>query len=269
MPLGGAATSIIAQGTSSLAATGLGIIKGFTGLSDYKKARAEQDALKDPFYKIQDEYLQNRNIAANQAGQGLASDTRDFLSTESERGLGSALQDNQNPSNTGKLLDSYFRSLGRTASEDANEHSKNIQLFMDRNKDVAGQKVMQWALNEKQPYENKLKQIQERMAAGKQNEWSGFSEAVAGWSGAGTAAMNSQLSNPYATPSPMPAAIPSGARAQPATPASSTYDTNNVINQPLSTVNNSAPAQMPTNYVMANSVNSNPPTDWSNFNWTY
>lgn len=137
--------------------------------SDQKKADAEEASLSTPFYKVQNEYYQNRDLAANQASQGLPSATRDYLTTETQRGLtGSikAIQDGGgDPNQIANLFDVYQAGINRTAAQDAQLHTANLQQFLERNTAVAGQKNAAFAINELQPYERKLKQLQERKKA--------------------------------------------------------------------------------------------------------
>jgi hypothetical protein len=176
----------------------LGLGKALYGFFDNKKANKELDQLETPFYKVQDEYYQNRNLAAQQAAGGLPSATRNYLTTEAQRGLGSSIgaieQTGGSPNGIAELLDQYNRNIEHTAAQDAQLHTGYLQEFMNRNTDVAGQKNMQFAINEYQPYENQLKQLEQRIAANKQNIFGGFSDAIGGAAAVGTATQNSDLS---------------------------------------------------------------------------
>lgn len=193
MPLGGGLT---------IGATALGVAKGvgdwFGANSEQKKAEEERSKLQQPFYKIQDEYLQNRNIAGNLAGEGLTESAKDYLTTESQRGLGTSLGTTQQAggvgSNTaGKLYDTYLRSIDRTGAEDAEQKIKNIGNLMNVNKELAGQKTMKWALDEYQPWQRKLKEITERISAAKQNKNNALNTAIGALGAGGTALSNSSL----------------------------------------------------------------------------
>jgi hypothetical protein len=177
----------------------LGLGKAAYGFFDNKKAQTELTRLKTPFYKVQDEYFQNRNLAAQQAAGGLPSATRNYLTTEAQRGLGSSLgaieQTGGGVNDVAKILDSYNNNLQSTAAQDAQAHTQYLQEFLNRNQDVAGQKNMQFAINEYQPYENKLKQLQQRIATNKQNLFGGFSDAIGGASAASTGFQNQDLAN--------------------------------------------------------------------------
>ena len=193
---------MIEPGTAiQLGSTVLNAIKGigslFGGKSEEEKAREELSRLKTPFYKIQDEYIQNRNIAGSMASSGLPDSTKNYYTTEAQRGLGSSLNAvmtaGGNPNDVNRLLDVYNNSINKVAAEDAQEKIKNIQNFMNVNREVAGQKTMQWSLNEYTPYQRKLKEITERIGAAKQNQNNAFNNIIGSVSAAGTALSNNDL----------------------------------------------------------------------------
>lgn len=167
-----------------------GAAQSISGGVNLKKDKAELAALHRPFYKIQKEYEENRNIAASEAQGGLPSATKDFYTSESQRGLGAGvsalLQGGGDMDMVSSLFDKYNRNTAGLASEDAQAHQKNIQYFMGANKDLAGQKTTQFVVNELQPYENKLKELTQRVAADKANIWGGIQTAVGSASAAGT-----------------------------------------------------------------------------------
>jgi len=173
--------SWVAVGVAGVSAA-TGIAKSIHGANEKKKAEQEQANLKPAFYKIQQEYQQNRDIAAQQAEQGMPSAQRDYQTQESQRGLGAGigatLQGGGDVNNIARLLQGYNQQVGATAASDAQMHLENINRFFERNKDLAGQKTMQWSLNEYQPYERKLNELKQRMAVGEQNEWGGISDAT-------------------------------------------------------------------------------------------
>jgi hypothetical protein len=185
----------------SVAGPVLGIAAGafqYIGAArDEKRAKQERSRLKTPFYKVQNEYFQNRNLAASQAQGGLPEATRDYLTEESSRGLGTAIQgisqSGGSPNNYADLFESYNRSIKQTAAQDAAAQVENISRFMATNKDLAGQKTTQWAINEYQPYQNKLKEITERIKAAKLNKSNAIQTAIGGVTAAGSAVQNSDL----------------------------------------------------------------------------
>lgn len=180
---------------------GLGIVKGgiqlFNSMSDLKKNESELSKLSNPFYNIQDEYYQNRNLAGELATGGMPVASKDYYTTESQRGLGAGisgtLQSGGSPNDIAKMFDVYNRSIDRTAAEDAKEHINNIQYLMGANKDLAGQKTIQWGLNEKQPYENKVRQLSANISADKQNISGGADTAIGSLGALGTGLQNNSL----------------------------------------------------------------------------
>lgn len=178
---------------------GAGVIKGIGAHNQGKKDAAAAANLKNPFYKIQDEYYQNRNIAAGQAGSGLPSDTKNYMTSEAQRGLGTSISainsGGGNPNDIARLFGNYENSIASTGAADADAHVRNIQYYMAANKDLAGQKTTRWAVNEKQPYENKLKELTQRRAADAQNEQNGWNTAIGSLTGGVTGMQNAKLLN--------------------------------------------------------------------------
>jgi hypothetical protein len=192
MPLGGGLTV-----ASSVAGIASGIGQYIGGEREVSKAREGLSKLKTPFYKIQDEYFQNKNIAANQAQGGLPGATKDYVTNERNRGFGAAIsglnQTGGDPNAYADLFDSFNNSINKTAAQDAATQMENIKYFTEANKDLAGQKTTQWSLNEYQQYQNKLKELTERMAAGKQNKAGGIQTAIGSLGATGTSLQNNDL----------------------------------------------------------------------------
>lgn len=188
-------------GGLSLASAGLGVASGIgqtvMGFVDEKKAKNELSRLQKPFYKIQDEYFKNRDIAEELAGQGLPSATKDFLTRESEKGLGTGirgiLESGGSPNDISKLFDTFETTVNKTGAEDAEARINNIKYFMDVNKDLAGQKNIQFGVNELQPYESALKSITDRRNAARENIFGGISTTAGSLGAAGTALSNASL----------------------------------------------------------------------------
>lgn len=192
-------TGIIEQGVGNLGGIALGAAQFIKGISDSKKAKNELDNLRQPFYKVQDAYYQNKNLAEERAGGGVGPDTMNYLTTEGQRGLGSSIsalnQGGGSPNDVANLFDSYSRSIQSTAAKDSQAHQQNIDYFMQANKDLAGQQNTAWTINEYQPYEAKLKELTERRAAAEQNEWGGLSTAVGSLTAGGVGKQNASLVN--------------------------------------------------------------------------
>ena len=189
---------MIASAASQAAAQVGGQIAGglqfFKGLKDEKKAKAELAALTPAYYKIQDEYLQNQKLAGNMAASGLPQESQDYMTSEAGRGFSSSLsailQGGASPNDVSGLLDTYNRSINRIGAQDADARLRNIQYYMNTNKDLAAQKTMQWTINEYQPYQNKLKELTQRRSAAEQNKWGGLGTFLGATSSVGKSLSN-------------------------------------------------------------------------------
>lgn len=167
--------------------------------SDYNKMKAEMDKMQRPFYEVQKEYEQNRDITASMAGQGLPTATKDYYTTEAQRGLGTALGAAEmlggTPNATNELLDTYMRNIGSTAAQDAMARTQNINEFIKRNSELAGQKTIQWHTNKMQPYMDKMAYLSGQMNIAKQAQNQGWNTIISGATGALTGMQNQQLIN--------------------------------------------------------------------------
>lgn len=174
-----------------------GIFDFFVAQSEEKKAKEELSRLKEPFYRIQNEYIQNRDIAGSMAASGLPEETKNFYTTEAQRGLGTTLNSvnmsGGSPNDAGRLMDVYLRNINKVAAEDASARVQNMQRFFDANRELAGQKTMQWTLNELRPYERKLKEITQRIGAAKTNKNNALNTAIGSAGAVGTALTNNDL----------------------------------------------------------------------------
>lgn len=167
------------------------------GASQLQKDKAELKRLTPAFYKVQDEYFRNERQAAGLAGQGLTAGAKDFYSDMAGAGMGASisasLQGNADPSVVSKIFDSYNNSIRKLATDDAEMQINNIKYYQQVGKDLAGQKNQQWAINEYQPYQNKLKELTQRISADKQNIWNGVQGIVGAGQAAVTATQNEKL----------------------------------------------------------------------------
>jgi hypothetical protein len=183
-----------AIGVGSLA---LGVARYFSANSAAKRDRARADSLKRPFYKVQDEYYQNKNIAAEMATYGLPIDVTNQLARERSQGLASSLDTLKKtaggPNAVAALNKSFSDSLLNQSSINAQQQMKNIEYFMNVNKDIAGQKSTQWGVNELDPYNSNLKQINEKRAADEQNKNNALNETIQAASSFATSSSNSGL----------------------------------------------------------------------------
>lgn len=174
-----------------------GEVQFVSSLIKGKKDKEELARLKQPFYKIQNEYVENRNLAAQMATGGLPDATKNMMLTETQRGLGASLgamkQTGGGINDMARLNSIIGDSINTIGAEDANARIKNIQYYMGVNKDLAGQKTMKWSLDEYQPYERKLKELTERRAADEKNAYNGANQISGSLSNLGTAMDNNQL----------------------------------------------------------------------------
>lgn len=182
---------------SEAAGVGLGVAETISSAINLRNEKRELAKLRQPFSKIQDEYFQDRNIAASEAMGGLPGATKEFLGEQKRRGLGTGiaalLESGSQPGDISQLFDVYDKSLSADAAKDAEAHTANIDYFIKANKDLAGQKTSQFAINELAPYERKLKQLTESMATNKANIFGGLQTAIGGLSAGGVAMSNDDL----------------------------------------------------------------------------
>lgn len=177
---------------------GTSIYKGIKAHSADKAAEREGNALKRPAYQIPDEYYQNRNVAGQLAEQGLTSAEKQYAGEQRQEGLSSSLsalkQTGGGPNDFAGLSKVFDDSLKSQSALDAQEHMQNINFFTKTNEELAGQKGIKWGLNELQPYESKLKEIQDRRIAAKTNENNAVNEGLGSLSAAATG-YNSYMKN--------------------------------------------------------------------------
>ncbi len=188
-------------GPAALIPAALGVVSGIgqtiSGIINQKKDKAELARLTPAFYKIQDEYQRNENQAAEMAGGGLTQGSKDFYGDMAGRGLSSGISGmlaaGGDPNNIARLFDSHNTSMRKLATDDSEAQINNIKYFQQVGKDLAGQKTQQWAVNEYQPYQNKLKELTQKIAANKQNIWNGIQGAIGGAQAGVTALQNEKL----------------------------------------------------------------------------
>ena len=190
MPISAAAVAGIAQ-------AGIGVAQSIGGMIQAKKARTELEGMEQPFFKVQDELLQNRNLAASQAQIGVPQATKDYMTSETQRGLGSSIaamnQSGGSPNNVTDLFQSYQRGIQQNSAMFAQQQVAGMDQFMQQNAEVAGQKTMKWAINEFQPFQNKVQMLQGRINQGNQNLSGGANAVLGGLSSYGTANQNQDL----------------------------------------------------------------------------
>lgn len=185
---------------------GLSIYKGLHAESQDRKAAREGAALKRPFYSVPTEDLVNRNIAESQAQQGLSSAEKQYAGEQRERGLSSSAhalsETGASVNQFGELSHIFDDSLKSQSALDAQFHKSNIEMFTKANSDISAQKGIQFGINELQPYESKLKEIQDRRIAAKTNENNAVNEGIGSLSAAATGVNSYMKTNPGTTVQP-------------------------------------------------------------------
>jgi hypothetical protein len=99
----------------------------------------------------------------------------------------------------GELSHIFDDSLKSQSALDAQLHKSNIEMFTKANSDISAQKGIQFGINELQPYESKLKEIQDRRIAAKTNENNAVNEGIGSLSAAATGINSYMKTNPGTT----------------------------------------------------------------------
>lgn len=199
----GAGAAAAGLGPAALIPAGLGLITGgikaIGAGKRLKEDKAELARLTPAFYKIQDEYYNNKNSAAELAQGGLTQNAKDFYGDMAGRGLGTGvsgvLQAGGSPNDIAKIFDSYNTSISELGVKDAETQINNIKYYHQVGKDLAGQKTQQWAINEYAPYQNKLKELTQRIDADKKNIWGGIDQAIGSAQAGVTSMQNEKMIN--------------------------------------------------------------------------
>lgn len=175
--------------------------KALKSKSQDRAAAAEGSTLRRPFYQIPTEDIQNKNIWEQQATGGLTADEKTLMGEQRDRGLSASLEalreTGGGPNDFAKINSVFNDSLKSQSALDSQAHLKNIEMFTNANKELAAQKTTAWGVNELQPYESKLKEIQDRRIAAQTNENNAVNEGIGSLSALGTT-LNSR--NPIANP---------------------------------------------------------------------
>lgn len=191
--------------TTAVAGISLGtsIYKGVKAHSADEAAKREGNAMKHPFYSIPSEDIINRNIAGSMAQQGLSSAEKQYAGEQRERGLATSAhalsETGAGVNQFGELNQVFADSLKSQSALDAQEHKANIDMFTKANSEISAQKGIQFGINELQPYESKLKEIQDRRIAAKTNENNAVNEGIGSLSAAATGINSYMETNPGTT----------------------------------------------------------------------
>lgn len=182
---------------AAIVGAGLGIYKAIKSGKEKRQAKAASARLQQPIYQVQNEYLQNKNLALANAGQGYTSGAKDYLTSEAERGLGtgiSAISSSGGSANDyAKLYSGFLRSVDSTAANDSQLQLGNIQRLMDANKEVAGQRTIGWSLNQDRPYQTKRKEYRQDQQIADANMWEGLTSTAGALSAYGTSRLNANM----------------------------------------------------------------------------
>jgi hypothetical protein len=164
------------------ASLGTSVYKGLHSASQDRKAAREGASLKRPFYSIPTEDIINRNILGQQSEQGLTSAEKQYAGEQRERGLATSAhalsETGAGVNQFGELNQVFADSLKSQSALDAQEHKQNIDMFTKANSEISAQKGIQFGINELQPYESKLKEIQDRRIAAQTNENNAVNEGI-------------------------------------------------------------------------------------------
>lgn len=204
--------SWVSVGVAGVSA-GVSLYKGIKAHSADKAAAREGAAIKRPFYSTPPEDIINRNIYGQQAEQGLSSAEKQYAGEQRERGFSSSAhalsETGASVDQFGELNHIFDDSLKSQSALDANQHRENINFFTKANSEIAAQKGIGFGVNEKEPYETKLKEIQDRRIAAKTNESNAVDEGIGSLSAAATGI------NSYFKTNPSTASVPDYSRVSP------------------------------------------------------
>ena len=185
---------------------GVSLYKGIKAHSADEKAAKEGAAMKRPFYSIPTEDIINRNVWGEQAQQGLSSAEKQYAGEQRERGLATSAnalsETGAGVNQFGELNQVFADSLKSQSALDAQEHKANIDMFTKANSEISAQKGIQFGINELQPYESKVKEIQDRRIAAKTNENNAVDEGIGSLSAAATGINSYMKTNPGTTKQP-------------------------------------------------------------------
>jgi hypothetical protein len=146
-----------------------------------------------PTFDIQQEYFDNRDIAARTAQGGLTESSLDFYEDMAGRGLSTStdalLQAGAGVNTINKTFDTYLQGGRSIAAEDSQLQQKNILTYLDRNDTLAKQKVQKWVIDKYEPFKDTAEAAAKERSAGAQNIFGGLAEGT----GAASAYSTSKL----------------------------------------------------------------------------
>lgn len=150
---------------------GYKLIKGMNQKSEGERIAAGN---RRPTYNIPQAYFNNQSLMENQAQSGLGAPTLDYTRRTNDRGLSSGidaiLQGGGSVNSLSKLYDVYGQNNSAIAAQDSQLRTQHLNSLIEANKDLAGQQVQKWAIDEYEPYKDKAKQAAKLIGAGDANE---------------------------------------------------------------------------------------------------
>lgn len=177
MPLPFLAVAAGIQAAGSIAKA----VKGFGDLKDAKELAKNNIR---PTYNIEDEYYNNQGIAENLAQGGLTQQSKDYYTSQADRGLSAGidatLRGGGGINGIANIYDQYLQGSQRVAAEDSQQRTNNLKLLMDANTTLAGQETQAWALNKYEPYKDTAKAAADAKAAATANIFGGIQGLASG-----------------------------------------------------------------------------------------
>jgi len=168
--------------TAAAVTSGLGIIKAGKGIIDDIDAKNKLKKLVAPKFDVSEEWYKNQRLAETQAQSGFSGETKQFYGDQSDRalsaGISGILQSGGDPNSISDIYDKYNTSNQKFASEDSQLKAKNLETLMQSNAEIAGQERMKWALEELQPYKDKMAAYTQDAKAAQQNIFAGVGEVA-------------------------------------------------------------------------------------------
>ncbi len=169
-----------------LVGAGLGVAEGAAniigGIGKSNAAKKLAASNKRPWYNIPTEYQENDNLAAGQAETGLSPSSVNYYTTNANRGLitgvNAITEGGGDVDNLAKLYDQFSQGLSQETAQDQQLKDQHLGTFINANKDFAGQKTQQWALNYYEPYKDTAQLASAEKNAGQSQENAGFSDVL-------------------------------------------------------------------------------------------
>lgn len=184
-----------------------GLSFGIKAITSAKQKHAAEQITKDnirPDYSIQAEYERNQRLAAQAAETGLTPEAKAYYEDLADEGFASgtnAILEGGGDLNTiGNLYQNRLQSDREIAARDSEARLQNIKNAMAANAELAGQKSMQWSLNEYEPYKDKAKQAAALRDSSNLNLQSGLGDVMSGVGSYLTSTMYDKLLNPPQQP---------------------------------------------------------------------